>query len=330
MLVVNRTPYTCERVILFDRNGAETLLVAIKALYNFAQDTTRLANEQEPITVADEYYGEPGFSSVRLTSDLLPPKKSTDILLTGHAIAPKAGVKALEIGVRVGDIMQKAVVFGERRGFGELGSPRPFEQIPLVWENAFGGSDKTPEDESDHGHNSSNPVGRGFFAKKSKIPADEILLPNIEHATERLRSPGDAPTPVGFSPLAPSWSPRLEFAGTYDEAWINERAPLLPDDFDDQFLQTASRPLVAPDYLQGNELCALLGVVPEGKISFPLQTMRPFLRTRFAKSGIRSTPNLETVHIDADARTVSLLWKSAINIHGRVEEFRELEVRLDQ
>lgn len=330
MQVTNRTPYTCERVILFDRNGAETLLVAIKALYNFAQDTTRLANEQQPITVADEYFGEPGLSSVRRASELLPPKKSTDILVTGHAIAPKPGTKAMQVGVRVGNIMQKAVVFGERRGFGEVNSPRPFEKIPLVWENAFGGADKTPDDESDHGYNSSNPVGRGFIAKKSKMSADEIPLPNIEHPTERLGAPGDAPTPVGFAPLAPSWSPRLEYAGTYDETWINERAPFLPDDFDEAFLQAAPPPLVAPEYLQGNELCALLGLTFDGKISFPLQTMRPFLRARFATSGVRSTPNLETVHIDADARTVSLLWKSFINIHGRVEELRDIEIRLDQ
>lgn len=330
MQVVNRTPYTCERVLLFDKTGAETLLVAVKALYNFAQDTTRLANEQQPITVADEYFGEPGFSSIRLTSDLLPPKKSTDILVTGRAIAQKAGTKAMQVGVRVGDILHKAVVFGERRGFGEVDNPRPFEQIPLVWENAFGGADNTPEEESNHGYHSSNPVGRGFVARKSKIRADEVLLPNIEHPTERLKTLGDSPTPVGFSPIAPSWSPRLECAGTYDEAWVNERAPLLPDDFDDQFFQAAPSPLVAPDYLKGNELCALLGLTPEGKISFPLQTMRPFLRARFATSGIRSTPNLETIHIDADARTVSLLWKSSIKVHGRVEELREIEVRLDQ
>ncbi len=330
MQVVNRTPYTCERVILFDRNGAETLLIAVKALYNFAQGTTRLANEQEPIIVADEYYGEPGYSSVRQASELLPPKKSTDVLITGHAVAPKEGVKALEVGVRVGKIIEKAAVFGERRGFGQVGNPRPFEKIPLVWENAFGGVDKTPDDDSNHGHISSNPVGRGFFANKSKISADEILLPNIEHATERLRLPGDCPTPVGFSPIAPSWSPRLEHVGTYGEKWISERAPLLPDDFDEQFFQAAPRPLVSPEYMKGNEPCALLGMVPEGKITFQLQTMRPFIRTRFSKSGVRSTPNLETVHIDADARTVSLLWKSFINIHGRVEELREIEVRLDQ
>ena len=330
MLVVNHTPYTCERVILFDRSGAESLLVAVKALYNFAQDTTRLANEQEPVTVADEYFGEPGFSSVRRASELLPPKKTTDIFVTGHAVAPKAGTKGLQVGVRVGNIMHKAVVFGERRGFSEVDNPRPFERIPLVWENAFGGMDQSPEQESDHEYDNRNPVGRGFIAKKSKVHTDEVLLPNIEHPSERLRAPGDSPTPVGFSPLAPSWSPRLEYAGTYDEAWINERAPLLPDDFDDQFFQAAPPSLVAPEYLKGNELCALLGLTQEGKISFPLQTMRPFLRARFAASGVRSTPNLETVHIDADARTVSLLWKSFINVHGRVEELREIEVRLDQ
>lgn len=330
MQVVNHTPYTCERAILFDRNGAETLIVVVKALYNFAQGMTRLANEQAPIVAADEYFGEPGSSSLRLASELLPPKRSTDILVTGHAIAPKPGVRALEVGVRVGDVLTKAAVFGERRGFKEVDNPQPFEMIPLVWENAFGGVDKTPENEDDHRHDSRNPVGRGLIARKSRISPADILLPNIEHSNERLRSPGDTPPPAGFGPVAPSWSPRLEFAGTYDEAWVNGRAPLLPDDFDERFLQAAPGGLVSGAYLKGNELCALLGLVPEGKISFPLQTMRPFIRTRFARSGVRSTPNLETVHFDANARTVSLLWKSAIDVHGKVEQIREVQIRLDQ
>jgi len=330
MEVVNRTPYAYERVIIFDRDAAETLLVAVKASYEFAQGVTRLADAQQAVVIADEYHGEPGHSSLKLASEIQPVRKRTDITVTGHAIAPGPGVRQMEVGVGVGNIIQKAMVFGDRHGFGEVGRPHPFEKIPLIWENSFGGVDKTPDNASNHDYSRKNPVGRGFFANKSRMPADEVRLPNIEHPVERLTSPGDRPASIGFSPVCASWSPRIEHAGTYDDVWVRQRAPLLPDDFDEQFLQVAPAQLVAPGYLLGNEVCTIQGMLPEGVIRFPMLTMPPFIRVRFAKSGIRSTPNLESVHINADIRTVTLLWKSAMNVHGRIEELREIEIRLDQ
>ena len=35
------------------------------------------------------------------------------------------------------------------------------------------------------------------------------------------------PAPVGFGPLAPHWQPRCDFAGTYDQAWQQDRYPVL-------------------------------------------------------------------------------------------------------
>jgi hypothetical protein len=47
------------------------------------------------------------------------------------------------------------------------------------------------------------------------------------------------PSPAGFGPIACHWQPRVGFAGTYGDAWVANRLPLLPDDFDDRFFQSA-------------------------------------------------------------------------------------------
>lgn len=36
-----------------------------------------------------------------------------------------------------------------------------------------------------------------------------------------------------------SWQPRLRYAGTYDQHWMDERLPFLPEDFDLRYFQSA-------------------------------------------------------------------------------------------
>jgi len=234
MQPVNRTPYVLKHAVILDRGGAETLLVIVKATYAFSQGSIQIAEEQASIIDADEYRGEPGESSLLHASEMLPPKPATDVIVSGHAIATKTGVSQMPVGIQVGGLQQQAIVFGDRSGYNNISNPAPFERIPLCWENAFGGIDKTASDEKNHEYQAENPVGKGLVARKSENNTNETPLPNIEHPTQRLSSNGDRPPPVGFGPIPPAWLPRRSFAGTYDEEWIKKRAPLLPDDFDER------------------------------------------------------------------------------------------------
>lgn len=328
MEIVNRTPYIVERAVLADKTGAETLILAVKATYDLSAGEISLSEEQEPIVLADEYRGEPGKSSLLRAAEMLLSKSATDVLLTGHAIAPRKGISRMAVAVRVGPLIQQCIVSGNRPTFKQLSRPEPFDRIALTWENAFGGVDQSPSKEADWDYQAENPVGKGFLARKTCRKIDEIPLPNIEHPKHPLRAPGDRPPPVGFGPIAPAWMPRLNYAGTYDDEWLHNRAPLLPEDFDHQFFQTAPRPLVAKGYLKGNEECLLQGVTPEGILRFRLASMPPVLHVRLVKGGVQSRPNLETIHIDSDRGKIYLLWKSAINLHGRLELLREIEACL--
>ena len=87
MLIKNKTPYAMERSIIFDRHGNETLLVILKGTYEFWQGGADLSEQQAGINLADEYFADPGTSSIKVATDFLPTRPSTGITLCGHAVA---------------------------------------------------------------------------------------------------------------------------------------------------------------------------------------------------------------------------------------------------
>ncbi len=328
MQVINRTPYAMERVVIFDRTGRETLLVIVKGTFDFSQASTVVSKEQAPIVQADEYYGDPAKTSIRVTSDFLPVRPGTGVTLSGHAVVKGGRAGRVNIGIRVGPLMQKAVVFGDRAGYGDISSPVPFERMALTWENAYGGLDTSHDNSKYHASHTANPVGKGFIAKRSKLDPATVALPNIEHPDHLISGPFDHPPPVGFGPVPPFWDARSKYAGTYDDAWKKERAPLLPDDFDERFLQAAPAALTAEGYLQGDERCDLVGMTEEGRVQFELNAGRPTIGVRFARKGMRSKPVLESLHFDTDARQFYVTWKSMLDIQGKVEELKNIEARI--
>jgi hypothetical protein len=317
-----------ERVVILDRKGCETLLAVVKGTFQFSEGTTCIAENQIPITIADEYYGDPADSSLRIATDMLPTRPATGVTLTGHAVSPRGPVSKMPVGIKLGSLVQKAWVYGDRTGYQNIGRPAPFETMPLTWENAFGGVDMTHENEKHHDAQSENPIGKGFIAKRSERNPDETPLPNIEDPNNLIRGPGQRPGPVGFGPVAPVWKQRSRYAGTYDDAWVKQRAPLLPDDFDERFLQAAPGQLTADGYLEGNEEVEILGMTPEGRVRFSLEAHPPILGVRLVRKGIRSKPVLESIHFDTDQRHFTCTWKSAIEIQGKVEELINIEARI--
>lgn len=328
MQVINRTPYAMERVVIFDRKGNETLMVIVKGSFDFGPDTSGLSAEQAPIAIADEYYGEPVSTSISLSTDFLPVRPGTGITLKGHAVCPGGKVGMMQVGLKVGSLQQTARIFGDRIGYRNLGNPQPFHRMPLIWENAFGGFDQSHEKAENHDALPGNPVGKGFQARHSELDPDVMAMPNIEHSTNAVRSPQDRIEPVGFGAIPPFWEARRKYAGTYDEAWQKERCPLLPDDFDDRFLQAAPAALTADGYLEGGQDCVIIGMTEEGRVDFRMEAPEPTIGVRFARKGVRSRPKLESIHFDTDSRQYFVTWKSMLNIQGRVEELKNIEARL--
>ncbi len=165
MQLDNTTPFAATPCAVADLDGADLLVVIVKATYALdGQGGMTLAGEQRPVELADVFSGEPGASSLAYASDLAVRKTATDVVLAGHAYAARPGDRESEVGVQVGAVRASARVFGDREWQSALGAtrmsrPAPIDRIPLAYERAAGGTDTSPADERDHGYEARNPVG---------------------------------------------------------------------------------------------------------------------------------------------------------------------------
>ena len=328
----NRTLLQFAPVFVADEEGRPVIVTIVKATIAIdAKGTSRLAEKQEAIDFAGKYLGEPGKSSVRREPEVAFTKPGTDCVLQGHAVAPRAATQ-VDVGFRVGELTKLARVTGDRRwDQGLLGAkstpPSPFERMPLVWERAFGGWDRTAEKEEHHQCDPQNPVGVGFVGKKGKaLPG--APLPNIEDPRELLTSQTGRIAPVGFGFTGHHWQPRAKFGGTFDEAWEKARAPRLPKDFDRRFFLAAAPGLSSPTHLRGDERVVVIGATAEGRWEFSLPGIQP-PRCAVAlrhTAGQDLTTALDTVIVDADARQVVLLWRAFTTLRQGPHDVRAITI----
>ncbi|MBK7514862.1 MAG: DUF2169 domain-containing protein [Betaproteobacteria bacterium] len=331
--VDNRTPFATERGWVRDRDGSEVWLVAVKATFDVLPDgTTAVAKEQPPVLRLPEHFGEPGQSSVRYDADLILTKKTTDIVVVGQAYAPEGReVTQLDCGFKVGTLQKVLRVFGDRT-WGAFGPsrPEPFVTMPLVWERAYGGVDRrsdTPEKDWDW----RNPVGTGFAV--SSRNAQRLALPNVEDPKRLIGAWSDRPAPAGFGVVASHWQPRVGFAGTYDDRWMRTRQPLLAEDMDERWYQSAPADQQAPAFLRGGEPVVLHNLSPQGRMQFVLPKVYLGFETRFYDGSrqLHTRRALHTVILEpdhAEGPRVSLVWHSALPCHFKVQKLERTVITL--
>ena len=63
-----------------------------------------VAQEQVPVDVQGESYGEPGVSSMRLEPDTAFIKPYTDVVLLGHAHAPRSHTSVVDVTFQAGKL----------------------------------------------------------------------------------------------------------------------------------------------------------------------------------------------------------------------------------
>lgn len=335
MKLVNDTAYTCERVVYGDGSGRERLLVIVKAVFSVAEDATlKPLEEPPPLRAADTFFDEVGGSSILWETEMIPAKASTDVVLLGTAqTKDQRLVPQLNVSLKIGELSKTVTVFGDRVWEDHLtgakpGPITPFREMPLVYERAFGGRDQSTENRKYWEAEQRNPVGVGFRAKHSAAPIDGAPLPNLEDPGALIRHAGDRPPPAGFGTIARDWLPRLSLAGTYDEDWQTSRAPLLPEDFDPRFHNSAHPDLIAPGYLRGDEAVSVHNVLPSGRPwSFQLPGVTPVGKVQIGGADTPCPLQLDTVVLDADEQQVTQIWRGELDIHHRLHQVKEIHVR---
>jgi hypothetical protein len=322
----NSSPYSPAIAVFPDREGIDTLYVVVKGTFTLGPNVA-LAEVQVPPVASDEYWGEPGASSIKYASEMHIGKPATDVVVVGKAWAPN-GKAAFESAVMVSVAGRKQIaqVYGDRiwKGRG-LSSPEPFVSIPLVYERAFGGGYQ-PTPDGPLFAEERNPVGRGYLGKRSPDVLAGQKVPNIEHLSIKLERLGDTPPPVGFGFVAPSWLPRRQYAGTYDKAWQKRRAPYLPADFNPAFFNCAAPELIMPGFLKGGETVKVAGASRQGGLHFNLPREPPTVAVKIAGSIERPPVNLETVLIEAEENRFCLTWRASLRCDKKVLKVQEVVI----
>ncbi|MER9582036.1 DUF2169 domain-containing protein [Mesorhizobium sp. M0276] len=263
----NRTPFAAALHVQPDAEGQEVLVAMFSASFETPKQDRELrpADEQMPVAFGDVPFGDPVRSSNRYEADISPIKPAAEVIVNGTAYAPNGKpVREMQVGLNIGSIRKVLNVAGDRiYDSGSYSSPHPFRTMPVIYERAYGGT--VPDGRVEQ----RNPVGVGFHHAVSADPAVKTQAPNITYPGEPYLRPGDRPTPAGFGAIGRGWQPRIAYAGTYDQAWIETQWPLPPRDFDPRHHLCTPADQHLPRLVGGDEV-SLVGLTPTARWSFRL------------------------------------------------------------
>jgi hypothetical protein len=330
--LVNRTPYAAARTWVQDPDGTKRWVVVVKATFHsHPSGRLTLADEQLPPLLAPEYHGVDGASSLHYEADLVPPKPGTDVILNGHAHAPRGrAATSLAVALGVGTHRKILQVTGDRVyrrtlvGTVVPSAPAPFLRVPIVYERAYGGHDATPPDPAKHALFTPNPVGTGHVVRRSTLVGHPVA--NIGYPGAALGHDGAA----GFGALCSHWSPRRELAGTYDARWVATRKPLLPEDFDPRFHMCAPLDQQHVPHLRGGVPIELVNLTPGGVLRFTLPKVYLAFRTRFAlrraEHRQEHRAKLHTVVLEPDLPRVLMVWHTSLPCHHHADDLEDTTI----
>ncbi|WP_368543483.1 DUF2169 domain-containing protein [Enterobacter soli] len=164
-----------------------------------------------------------------------------------------------------------------------------------------------------------NPLGQGYSPPWyldacgiKSVEAPRIIAVDapftLHHFTDAVSGKADwsAPAfrPAGFGVIGRTWLPRLPLAGTYDDAWLNNRHPALPDDFEFSYWNCAPQAQQLPFLAPGTKI-TLSGLRSDGDISFSLPASRAGILLRMTSGEL--IPQMmwtDTLLVDTDELTV--------------------------
>lgn len=287
---------------VFEKDGEPYFVVTLLAGFHLDSPRSFLVEPNIWKLVGDEL----GAATIL---DECMPKLRGELLVTGRAI-PMGGAArpACAVRVKLGAIDKTLYVVGDRR-FTALGvtEPEPFTEMPVTWQNAFGGEGYA-----------TNPLGKGFRPIAGE-GGEVHPLPNVEDPRSLVGSPGDKPVPAGFGAYDPTWPQRFSKVGTYDAAWFKERFPELARDMDWGFFNVAPPDQQIDGYFQGDEAFVIENMHPEKPIidgALPDVTARCFITQKTDEGEIfrEIATRIDTVHLFPTKERGLLVFRGVLPI----------------
>jgi len=323
----NSTPFAANMALFPNEEAIDTLYILVRATFNIGKQWT-LADEQLPPVEADEYWTEPGKSSIKYASDFHTGKPCSDIIMLGHACVPNnQEARQLDISLSVGQVHKTVRIFGDRQWQdGRITPPKPFKSMALVYEKAYGGVHFV--DGQIAAVEERNPVGRGFAGQRKTEEMNGVPLPNLEDPNNLITDPTQRPVPACFGISAPHWLPRSRYAGTYDEVWQTKRAPYLPEDFDKRFFCMAHPDLVYPGFLRGGEPVEITNMHPHGTMKFKIPHVRLNTDVTVAGNSVQPQFNLETLIIEPNQLKLSMIWRAVVQCDKKALKISDIKISM--
>jgi uncharacterized protein YjbI with pentapeptide repeats len=242
-----------------------------------------------------------------------PRKTAGDFLVSGHAWANPAR-PGIRVVIELDGYRKELAVFGDRfwqRGPTGLAAsaPQTFTKIPITYEHAFGGEGYMRNPRG---------IGCGSGERGRRIP-------NVVRLSQPTPRPDEQAEAAGFGPIDPSWQPRVRMLGTYDDAWVADRWPGPPADFDPRYWNEAPADQQFPGYFRGDEQLAFENMHPEhARLLMRLPGRRPRAFAAMSDGKFREVHLvLDTIAVDLDAELTELVWRGDISV--RSPRLREID-----
>ncbi|SCZ22948.1 MULTISPECIES: DUF2169 domain-containing protein [unclassified Pseudomonas] len=336
MELVNKTRLVGGYTTSTDKTGREWLVVVAKGTYGIPDHPghpPRLLEQQVPLIMADVFPGEPCESAALYENDFALHKPRCDVLLNGHCHAPN-GEPATEVNValKVGTLVKAFKVIGARNYEDSalshsISRPVPFTTMPITYAQAFGGVDRTHADPAKHKWYPWNPVGVGFYPAASSAQTNGLPLPNTEELDRPVTAPHEHYKPMAFGPIGRAWRQRIQWAGTYDQAWLDHQFPFLPEDFDVRYFQCAPEDQQI-DFPRGGEEVALLNLSDKGRSAFrlPANLKLAMLVVFHDDSTREAVAVVDTIILEPDANRLTLTWRASSPLGRNIREVAKVIV----
>jgi hypothetical protein len=332
MELINATKMEAGYTMAVQPDGRELLVVVVKGTFTIPEPGREpmLAEKQVPLVMTDVFTGEPGFSAPLYEIDYAPRKPRCDVLLNGSAYAPGGRpAERVRVSLRVGSLTKAFDVVGNRVWQPGLLStspskPEPFAVMPISYNNAFGGVDKTDDQPPKESWYPLNHAGVGYHEGRSAKQLEGKRVSNTEEPGHPIANPKGKYRPMAFGPIGRAWQPRIALAGTYDKKWLDHKFPFLPDDFREAYYQAAPGDQQM-DFPQGGEEVELVNLTPAGLLAFRLPAMNvPF--EFYYKNGDRKKARgtVDTLVLEPDSGRFMLSWRRCLPLRRNLFEIRRV------
>jgi hypothetical protein len=350
-----------------DEAGLPIFAVLVKRTYHIRPGRAALrADQTNPLVKVDVYYdeGDAETSTVQYETDLAPYKMATDVVLIGKAIAPGGRpIVEMDVSLEVSGRRKAIRVTGDRRcvyrpeGAPDFTDPVPFTEMEIRYDRAYGGEDLCSDPNLPFFY-PRNHRGTGVAVRNQRDVVEGLALPNIEDPQDLLKPErvligtperwNGQPLPQGFGWFQRTWYPRCSFVGAVpglfdpDTVMREEELGLVPKGqialarqfklpgFDVRFNNGASPGLALP-FLMGDEQVTLVGLAPEGELTFNLPKDAPRIMLDIGLGENELPPVLHTMCIRMEERQVDLVWRGAHKYPGIawLPEMKRMVVEVD-